>query len=69
MLDPKLLRENPELIRDALKNRNVDLNLEEIINTDEKRRSRITEIQELKQKRNTLSQEVGNLKDMICLPV
>ena len=62
MLDPKLLRENPELIRDALKKRNVDLNLEEIINTDEKRRSRITEIQELKQKRNTLSQEVGNLK-------
>jgi seryl-tRNA synthetase len=62
MLDPKLLRENPDLIRNALKKRKVDLDLDEIIKTDAKRRNHITEIQELKQQRNTLSQEVGKLK-------
>ncbi|MGD9379348.1 MAG: serine--tRNA ligase [candidate division WOR-3 bacterium] len=62
MLDPKLLRENPGLIRDALKKRNVNFDLDEIIKTDVKRRNYITEIQELKQQRNALSQEVGKLK-------
>jgi seryl-tRNA synthetase len=50
------------LIRTALKKRKVDLDLDEIIETDVKRRNCITEIQELKQKRNALSQEVGKLK-------
>jgi seryl-tRNA synthetase len=62
MLDPKLLRETPDLIRDALNKRNVNFDLDEIIKTDVKRRNYITEIQELKQQRNALSQEVGKLK-------
>jgi seryl-tRNA synthetase len=62
MLDLKILRENPDLIRDTLKKRNIDLDLDEIIETDAQRRICITELQELKQKRNELSEEVGKLK-------
>ena len=62
MLDLKLVRENPELIRDALKKRNIDLDLDEIIRTDSERRACITELQDLKQRRNALSEEVGQLK-------
>lgn len=62
MLDLKLVRENPGLIREALKKRNLELDLDEIINTDAGRRTCITELQELKQRRNALSEEVGKLK-------
>ncbi len=62
MLDPKTVRENPESIREMLKKRSVDLDLDEIIRADAERRTCITELQELKQRRNALSQEVGKLK-------
>jgi len=62
MIDLKLLRENPNSIRKALKTRNVDLDLDEILRIDNQRRTHITELQELKQKRNALSEEVGKLK-------
>jgi seryl-tRNA synthetase len=62
MLDLKIVRENPELIRDTLKKRNIDLDLDKIVRTDAERRACITELQELKQRRNALSEEVGKLK-------
>jgi len=62
MLDLKTVRENPESIREMLRKRNVDLDLDEIIRADAERRSCITQLQELKQRRNALSQEVGKMK-------
>jgi len=62
MIDIKLVRENPELIRAALKKRNSNLDLDEIITLDQQRRSYITDIQEVKQRRNALSEEIGKLK-------
>ena len=62
MIDLKLLRENPELIRKTLQKRGAEVDLDEIINLDKSRRACITELQELKQQRNTLSEEIGKLK-------
>lgn len=62
MIDLKVLRENPDLIRSILKKRGVTLDLDEMIEKDKERRTRITELQELKQQRNALSEEIGQLK-------
>ena len=62
MIDTKLLRENPDSIRAALKKRSSDLDLDEIIKVDKQRRDYITALQEEKQRRNELSEEIGKLK-------
>lgn len=62
MIDLKLLREDPEKIRDALRKRNSDIDLDKIIEIDVQRRACMTEIQEQKGMRNNLSQEIARLK-------
>ncbi|HVF25710.1 MAG TPA: serine--tRNA ligase [Anaerolineales bacterium] len=64
MLDLNLIREQPELIRTALKNRQLDVSpVDEILRLDEKRRSLLTEVEKLKAERNTVSKEIGKMKD------
>lgn len=62
MLNPKLLRENPDIIRQALKRRGDATDLDRIIDLDEKRRRMITLVQDLKKRRNEISEQVGELK-------
>ena len=62
MVDIKILRENPELIRQTLQNRGLDFNLDELIEIDKKRRVIIIEIDNLRKERNELSEQVGKLK-------
>ena len=62
MIDLKLLREDPEIIRAALKKRSSDLDLDAIIEMDRLRRASMTEIQALKSRRNALSEEIGRMK-------
>lgn len=62
MIDTKILREHPEMIRQACANRGVDLDLDTIIELDTQLRSLITEIQTYKQQRNELSEKVGQAK-------
>jgi len=64
MLDLNLIRERPDLIRTALKNRQLDVSpVDEILRLDEKRRSLLTEVEKLKAERNTVSKEIGKMKD------
>ena len=62
MLDLKFMRENKELIEEMLKNRNSDLTLDEFAKLDEERRVILSEVEALKNKRNTESQEIARLK-------
>lgn len=62
MLDIKLIRENPEKINNLLKRRNPDLSIDEVIQIDIERRSLQTEADELRAKRKTESQKIGELK-------
>ncbi len=62
MLDLKLIRSNPEKVKEALKNRREKINIEEVITLDEKRRGLLLEAGTLKEKRNTVSEEIGKLK-------
>jgi len=63
MLDPKLLKENPQAVRDMLGRRNMtDFPLDELIGLDKSRRELITKTQELRKKKNVLSEAVANKK-------
>ena len=62
MLDIKLLRSNPEVVKEALKKRGSDLDLEPFLKLEEKRREKLVVVEQLKNRRNTVSEEIGRLK-------
>ena len=64
MLDLNLIRENPDLVRMSLSNRQMDASpVDEILRLDEKRRALLTQVESLKAERNAVSKEIGKMKD------
>jgi len=61
MIDLKLLKENSDIIRQAIKARGADVNLDRIIELDRQRRNGMTLLQNLKKERNEISEEVSKL--------
>ena len=62
MLDPKIIREDPERIRKMLKNRDVDFDFDGLIQFDKQRRELIIKTDEFRKKRNDISLEIGKKK-------
>jgi len=62
MLDLKFVRNNPEVVKDALKKRHVTISLDHFLEQEEERRRLLFEVEELKARRNSVSEEVGRLK-------
>lgn len=62
MLDIKLIREQPEVVRAALEKRHSAIALEPLLAMDERRRAAITQADQLKQERNEVSRKIGELK-------
>ena len=62
MLDIKMIRENPELIEEGMRKRGEKIEIREILSLDEQRRKNLTESEQLKNTRNTVSKEIGMLK-------
>ena len=62
MLDMKFVRENPELVMDAMRKRNANLNLDEFLELEKKRRELTLQVEALKSQRNAASQEIGKMK-------
>ncbi len=62
MLDLKFVRENIAAVERAMRNRGLDISLDEFIQKDVERRRALAEIDELRHQRNTLSEEVGTKK-------
>lgn len=62
MLDLKFVRENPQLVEEAMRNKGEEADLEEFLRLDEKRRSLLAKVEALKNKRNTVSRQIGELK-------
>ncbi len=64
MLDLNLIREKPDLVRTALKNRQMDVSpVDGILRLDEKRRLLLTQVEALKAERNAVSKEIGKMKE------
>ncbi|PKL78903.1 MAG: serine--tRNA ligase [Ignavibacteriae bacterium HGW-Ignavibacteriae-4] len=63
MLDIKLIRNDPEYVKESLLKRNNSTDIiDEFLKIDEDRRKRLHMTEELKSKRNTVSEEIGKLK-------
>ncbi|MGR6837250.1 serine--tRNA ligase [Syntrophomonas erecta] len=62
MLDARMIRANPKLVQEELKKRYLEGPLDNFMELDEKRRSIIARVEELKSFRNSSSQEIGRLK-------
>lgn len=62
MLDPKLIRDNPEKIREMLKLRNIDFPLDEFMKSDKERRELIIKTDELRKTKNQISIEIAKKK-------
>jgi len=61
MFELKFIRENKELVRKAIKDKNESLNLDELLKLDEKRSKIIAEVEELKRQRNIINQQIALL--------
>ena len=62
MLDMKFVRDNTDLVREYLKKRRVEFPLDELLKADSERRRLITELQELRHRRNVTSDQVAVMK-------
>ena len=62
MLDPKIIKENPEVLREMLKARTVDFDLDALIESDQKRREFIIKTDELRKKKNKVALEISQKK-------
>ena len=62
MLDPKLIKEKPQLIREMLKARSVDFDLDSLIEFDQKRREFIIKTDELRKNKNQVALEISQKK-------
>ncbi len=59
MLDIKFIRENKEEIQEAVKNKNIDLDIEKLLELDGKRRELLQKIEALRAQRNELAGSLG----------
>lgn len=62
MLDLKFIRENPELVKQGIENKNESSKINDVLELDEKRRKLILQTDELKQKRNQVSSQIPQMK-------
>jgi seryl-tRNA synthetase len=64
MLDINLIREQPDLVRKSLRDRQMDPSpVDAILKLDERRRALLAEVETLKAERNAVSKEIGKMKD------
>ena len=62
MLEMRYIRENADKIKEYLKNRNSDFDLDSLLKLDEDRRNLLQEVEMLKKERNESSSLIGKYK-------
>ena len=62
MLDPKIIRDEPEKIKEMLKDRAVEFDLEKMLELNRVRKDMMQQTDELKQKRNQMSMKIATEK-------
>lgn len=62
MLDMRFIRENPEIVEESMKKRDMESPIEHFQELDDERRDLLYEAEQLKHKRNVNSDKIGELK-------
>ncbi|MFH1790562.1 MAG: serine--tRNA ligase [Candidatus Omnitrophota bacterium] len=72
MLDIKFIRENPEVVKQTIKNKKFKDNIDELLEADKEKRRLLTDVEQLKSEKNRISDKIGammknkqNAKDII----
>ncbi len=66
MLDLNFIREHPDQVRMAMRNRQMeDTPVDTVLELDRRRRTLIAEVEQLKAERNAVSKEIGSMKDAV----
>jgi seryl-tRNA synthetase len=64
MLDIRLIREQPDLVREGIRRRGDDpVIVDQILGLDARRRELLTQVENLKANRNAVSKEIGKMQD------
>ena len=64
MIDIKLIRDNPDIIRKSLANRQIEISaVSQVLDLDDQRREIIQQVEVLKAERNLVSKEIGRMQD------
>ena len=64
MLDLNLIREEPEIVREAMVKRQLDPGVvDQVLSLDLKRRDLIVQVETMRSERNAVSKEIGRMKD------
>ena len=63
MLDIKFIRENSELVEKAAKAKNIDINVQEVLDIDKDYRELVSEVQKLREDRNKYAKAASNAVD------
>jgi len=72
MLDIEIIRQNPEKVKESVKRRGVEVDIDKILDLDKKRRSLIPKVENLRAERNKISEvkekpskkEIGKAKEL-----
>ncbi len=61
MLDIKFIRENADKLKEAVKNKRINLQIDELLDIDSQRRDLLTEVESLQATKNNFSKEISKL--------
>lgn len=62
MLDIQYIRENPEKVKEAAKNKQIDVDIDKLLELDHKRRELLQQVEKLRQDRNETAAQMKNGK-------
>lgn len=63
MLDIKFIRDNQDKVKQAIIDKNVDLDLDRLLDLDSQRRTLLVEVENLQSTKNSFSKEIGTLSE------
>jgi len=63
MLDIKFIRENPDKVKEAVKNKGVEVDIDRLLKLDEERKKLLQEVEGLRAEQNKVTDEIAKEKD------
>ncbi|MDD5145123.1 MAG: serine--tRNA ligase [Candidatus Pacebacteria bacterium] len=62
MLDIKFIRQNPKVIKEGAKKKNVDVDIDKILELDKKKKEILQALEDMRAKKNAASKKIGSAK-------
>lgn len=63
MLDIKFIRENPDLIKEAVRKKHLDFNVDELLSAEEKRTTLLTLVEGMRAEQNSFTEKIARATD------